>query len=114
MNVVRLEKLFSWLTTSFIVIVLWLVTAFLLVVNKDFGGLPVHTIALSIGLVGIAASWVFIVTLWKLARVLNRSSIVWVGLSIIFGPIGLLVSYYLMREMVLVALKTSDMGSASQ
>jgi len=81
MDAAKLRKLLKWLTISFAVIALWLATAFLLAGNKDSTlPMPHNTIALFIGLLGVIASWVFIITLWRLAGALNRSPIVWVGL----------------------------------
>lgn len=109
MDTAKLGKLLKWLTISFAVIALWLVTAFLLAGNKGFAlPIPHDTIALFVGLLGIVASWVFIITLWRLAGALNRRPIVWVGLTIISSPIGPFISYFLMRQKVLSALKESS------
>ena len=109
MDTEKLKRLLTFLTISFTVIVSWLATAFILVINKDSSPpLPHETIALFVGLAGIVASWVFVITLWRLARTLNRSPIVWVGLTIISSPIGPVVSYFLMRQKVLYALREID------
>lgn len=106
MDTAKLKKLLKWLTISFVVIALWLVTAFLLAWNKDSAlPIPHDTIALFVGLPGIAASWVFIINLWRLAKSLNCSPIIWVGLTLIFSPIGPFVSYFIMRQKVIDALQ---------
>lgn len=109
MDTAKLRKLLKWLTISFSIIALWLVTAFLLAGNKGSTlPIPHNTIALFVGLPGVVASLVFIITLWRLAGALNRSPIVWVGLTIIFSPVGPFVSYFLMRQNVLSALQDSS------
>lgn len=106
MDTMKLRKQFKWLTISFVVIALWWGTAIFLVWNKDEAfSISQNTIALLVGFPGIVASWVFIINLWRLARTLNRSPIVWVGLTLIFSPIGPLVAYSIMRQKVLNALQ---------
>jgi hypothetical protein len=56
----------------------------------------------------IIALLVFYAALGKLAKMLGRSWITWVFLTIAFSPLGLVVTYLLMRLNVNAALKAID------
>lgn len=107
MDTANLERLLKWLMISFTV---WavLLCALLFLAANEYSILSVSATALFVVLPGAVAGWVFIITLWRLARVLERSPIVWVGLTIISTPIGPLVSYFLMRHLVLSTIKGSS------
>lgn len=101
MDISKLKKLSKLLSISFSIIVAWIVAAVLLALIKESILPSLHYyIALVVGIPSIVASWIFIITLWRLARALNRSPIVWVGLTIITSPIGLFIAYFLMHDIV--------------
>ena len=50
--------------------------------------------------IAVIFSWMYIFFLAKMVNLFNKSIIVWIGLSLIFSPIGLIVAHFEMSRLI--------------
>tara|TARA_Y100000590_G_C14928627_1_gene716653 strand:- start:93 stop:425 length:333 start_codon:yes stop_codon:yes gene_type:complete len=101
----RLARTYTW---SFIIaLVSFFVAFYIVAVERDSLG-QVATLML---IIGIISQWVWLISLGMCASRLGRRVIVWVGLTILFGPFSLLIVFPLMRGHISKALGTHKKDS---
>jgi len=87
---------FRWLTIAFILFVISLAGLLIIFGQKDSG----HEFPEPIGLLSflmVVISWAaYLLILGRLARKLNKSPTIWVGLTWAFTPFGPFFSYFMM------------------
>ena len=91
----KCEHYFKWLTRSLVSLII--LFASLYVVSNSQG---INPLLLVIVFLLIISNIVYLIFLWKLAKLNGKSIIVWVGACLIFAPIAQVITYFLMKGIV--------------
>jgi hypothetical protein len=84
------------------------------VADKTTEGSGLEMLLLAVLAVGMAACAFYYIYLGILASHLGRSVIIWVGLPIVTGPLGVLVSFFWMRSLVKENMRNSPVETVAE
>lgn len=111
MNKTTIRKSMRYLTASFITLVLFLIfspfLSSLAIIHTQSLFPIVFMIMMLFTIAGVLSIPCFYVFLARQARYLQRSWVLWVGLTFISMPLGPFVAYFMMRHFVRKALATN-------